>query len=167
MTWMTIRRKDPCLEFTLAQVWADPCSPNPPLSASWAKSSILQGRIIAPPAWILLLQAPVLMGLGLWFNNLYLTVCISCSCLFLAEVSFELLQKLFTLLLSVETEGQIIRMESVDITEVLFIFLLMSINKNICLAKEAPWSKQRWSCSWKVEKNKLGEAFSHSRKHRD
>lgn len=75
------------------------------------------------------MQLPVSTALGLWFNNLPLTVCISCSCLFQAEISIKSLQNLFTLLSSVETKGQIIRTEPVDITQYLFIFLLTSINK--------------------------------------
>lgn len=70
-------------------------------------------------------------------------VCVLCFRLFLAEISIESLPNLFTLPLSIETKGQIIRTESVDIIQYLFVFLLRGINKNIYLAKEAPRKKTK------------------------
>lgn len=95
------------------------------------------------------------MALGVWANNIQLTVCLSGSWLSLAEGGVESLQKLLTLLLSVETNGQIIRTEPVDITQYLLVFLLENVNENIYLIREAPCSKQRRPYSLKVEKNKL------------
>lgn len=100
-----------------------------------------------PLAPIFLVSLPVLMALGLKIKNLEFAMCTSCSCFFLSGSSMELLQKMFTLLLSMETKGHIIRTEAEELTQSLFIFLLRSINKKICLAKEAPWSKQRWPCN--------------------
>lgn len=113
--------------------------------------------------------APSFNGFRSLFNHLKLTLFISCSHLFVAEISIESPQKLFTLLLSIETKGQTIRAQPVVLTQYLFIFLLMSINKNICLVKEASQLKQRWPWSREVGENKpslhSGENTGRGRSH--
>lgn len=106
----------------------------------------MQGTLLAPPPSTLPGQLPV-GAFRSQFNNSELPVFISCSFFFVAEISIESPQKLFTLLLSIETKGQAIRAEPVVLTQCLFMVLLMSINKNICLAKEASGLKQRWPWS--------------------